>query len=102
MPRIEQVLIGKPWGMADDDYERRLFLARNEIEDIAAADKIHNFYIPSFSHRMIIYKGLLVSSSLEKFYPRSLESRLRDGDLCLPPALQHEHLPRSRSRSPCA
>ncbi len=69
MPRIEQVLIGKPWGMADDDYERRLFLARNEIEDIAAADNIHNFYIPSFSHRTIIYKGLLVSSSLEKFYP---------------------------------
>src|SRR5690606_38111694 len=24
MPRIEQVLVGKPWGMADDDYERRL------------------------------------------------------------------------------
>jgi glutamate synthase (NADPH/NADH) large chain/glutamate synthase (ferredoxin) len=69
MPRIEQVLIGKPWGMADDDYERRLFLARNEIEDQAAAAGITNFYIPSFSHRTIVYKGLLVSSSLEKFYP---------------------------------
>ncbi len=69
MPRIEQVLIGKPWGMADDDYERRLFLARNEIEDAAAADGIRNFYIPSFSHRTIVYKGLLVSASLEKFYP---------------------------------
>jgi glutamate synthase domain-containing protein 2/glutamate synthase domain-containing protein 1/glutamate synthase domain-containing protein 3 len=69
MPRIEHVLIGKPWGMADDDYERRLFLARNEIEDTAAADKIGNFYIPSFSHRVIVYKGLLVSASLEKFYP---------------------------------
>jgi len=69
LPRIEQVLIGKPWGMADDDYERRLFLARNEIEDVAAADGIKNFYIPSFSHRTIVYKGLLVSASLEKFYP---------------------------------
>ncbi len=69
LPRIEQVLIGKPWGMADDDYERRLFLARNEIEDAAAADGIKNFYIPSFSHRTIVYKGLLVSASLEKFYP---------------------------------
>jgi len=68
MPRIEHVLIGRPWGMADDDYERRLFLARNEIEDAAAADKIRNFYIPSFSHRTIVYKGLLVSASLEKFY----------------------------------
>ncbi len=69
MPRIEHVLVGRPWGMADDDYERRLFLARNEIEDMAAADKIRNFYIPSFSHRTIVYKGLLVSASLEKFYP---------------------------------
>ncbi len=68
LPRIEQVLIGRPWGMADDDYERRLFLARNEIEDAAAAAGIRNFYIPSFSHRTIVYKGLLVSSSLEKFY----------------------------------
>jgi len=69
LPRIEHALIGRPWGMTDGDYERRLFLARNEIEDTAAADGIKNFYIPSFSHRMIVYKGLLVSSSLEKFYP---------------------------------
>ncbi|HEY5793230.1 MAG TPA: glutamate synthase subunit alpha, partial [Chthoniobacterales bacterium] len=68
MPRIEQVLIGKPWGMAADDYERRLFLARNEIEDRAAADNIRNFYIPSFSHRTLVYKGLLISASLDKFY----------------------------------
>jgi len=71
LPDIEQVLVGRPWGMADDDYERRLFLARNEIEKRAAADKIEGFYIPSFSHRLIVYKGLLVSSSLEKFFPTS-------------------------------
>ncbi|GAB4172828.1 MAG: glutamate synthase large subunit [Terrimicrobiaceae bacterium] len=75
MPRIEQVLVAKPEGISADDYERRLFLARNEIEDRAAADSIKNFYIPSFSHRTIVYKGLLVSASLEKFYPD-----LRDPD----------------------
>ncbi|MBX9741947.1 MAG: glutamate synthase large subunit [Chthoniobacterales bacterium] len=68
LPAIEQVLIGRPEGMLDDDYERRLFLARNEIEDRAAADKIEDFYIPSFSHRMLVYKGLMVSTSLEKFF----------------------------------
>ena len=31
MPRIEQVLIGRPADMDDDEYERQLFLARNEI-----------------------------------------------------------------------
>jgi glutamate synthase (NADPH/NADH) large chain/glutamate synthase (ferredoxin) len=68
LPRIEQVLIGRPHGLGDDDYERILFLARNEIEKRAADDQIRHFYIPSFSHRVINYKGLLVSPSLEKFY----------------------------------
>jgi glutamate synthase (NADPH/NADH) large chain/glutamate synthase (ferredoxin) len=69
MPTVQQVLMGRPEGMEDDDFERRLFLARNEIEDRAAQDKIDEFYIPSFSHRTIVYKGLLVAASLEKFYP---------------------------------
>lgn len=69
LPDIEQVLVGKVDGMTSDEFERRLFLARNEIEKRVAADKIEDFYIPSLSHRLIIYKGLLVSSSLEKFFP---------------------------------
>jgi glutamate synthase domain-containing protein 2/glutamate synthase domain-containing protein 1/glutamate synthase domain-containing protein 3 len=69
LPHIEQVLIARPHGMTDDDYERRLFLARNEIENRAEADKIKHFYIPSFSHRVLIYKGLLVSPALQKFFP---------------------------------
>ena len=75
LPRIEQVLIGRPHGVADEDYERRLFLARNEIEKRAAEDGIKHFYIPSFSHRLIIYKGLLVSPSLQKFYKDLQDSR---------------------------
>src|ERR1700724_722032 len=68
MPRIEQVLIGRGAGMSDEEYERRLFLARNEIEKRAQLDNIRNFYISSFSHRVVIYKGLLTAVSLEKFY----------------------------------
>jgi glutamate synthase domain-containing protein 2/glutamate synthase domain-containing protein 1/glutamate synthase domain-containing protein 3 len=68
MPRIEQVLIGRPWGMSSDDYERRLYIARKEIEKLAADAQIRHFYIPSFSHRTIVYKGLLVSPSLDRFY----------------------------------
>jgi len=74
LPRMEQVLIGRPSGMSDDEYERRLFLARNEIEKRTAADKIRHFYITSFSSRLISYKGLLLSPSLEKFY-KDLQSR---------------------------
>ncbi len=68
MPRIEQVLIGRPADLGDDEYERRLFLARNEIEKRAALDGIRNFYIVSLSHRVLIYKGLMTAHSLEKFY----------------------------------
>ncbi|HEY0789591.1 MAG TPA: glutamate synthase large subunit [Chthoniobacterales bacterium] len=68
MPRIEQVLIGRPAGMNEDEYERRLFLARNEIEKRAQLDHIRNFYVSSLSHRIIVYKGLMTSHSLEKFY----------------------------------
>ncbi len=82
MPRLEQALIGRPWGLSDDDYERRLFLSRNEIEKRAADDKIKHFYFSSFSSRVIIYKGLLVSPSLEKFYV-DLASREYETALCV-------------------
>ena len=82
MPRIEQVLIGRPAGMSDDEYERRLFLARNEIEARANLDKIKNFYIASFSHRVIVYKGLLTAVSLEKFY-RDLANPEYETAICL-------------------
>jgi len=68
MPRIEQALVGRPWGMGAEDYERSLFLSRNEIEKKASVAGIKHFYIPSFSHRTISYKGLLTSPTLDKFY----------------------------------
>jgi glutamate synthase domain-containing protein 2/glutamate synthase domain-containing protein 1/glutamate synthase domain-containing protein 3 len=82
MPRIEQVLIGRPAGMSDDEYERRLFLARNEIEKRAQLDRIKNFYITSFSHRVIVYKGLLTAVSFEKFY-RDLSSAEYETAICV-------------------
>jgi len=68
LPRMEQVLVGKPEGISAEDFERRMFLCRNEIEKRAAEDKIRHFYIPSFSSKIINYKGLLISPSLQKFY----------------------------------
>ena len=68
LPRMEQALIGKPEGINAEEFERRLFLCRNEIEKRAAHDKIRHFYIPSFSSKVINYKGLLISPSLQKFY----------------------------------
>ena len=69
-PSIEQVLVGRPdsSAMSDDEFERKLFLCRNQIEDQAESEGIKNFYIPSFSSRTIVYKGLLAAPTLERFY----------------------------------
>ncbi len=68
LPVMYHVLIKRKDGMDADAFERALFLARNEIEKRVAEDDIRGFYIPSFSHRCIVYKGLLLSTSLAHFY----------------------------------
>src|SRR5471032_2760011 len=69
-PDIEQILVGRPdpTQMSDDEFERKLFLVRNQIEDQAESQGIKDFYIPSFSSRSIVYKGLLAAPTLERFY----------------------------------
>jgi len=67
-PWIEQVLVGRPRGMSNLDYSRRLFLARKEMERRATAEDIQGFYLPSFSNRILVYKGLLVAHQLPTFY----------------------------------
>ena len=69
-PDMEQVLIGKPADsvVSPEEYEQLLYLCRSEIEYRIAKAGIKNFYIPSFSSRTIVYKGLVASPQLEKFY----------------------------------
>ena len=54
--------------MSGEQYERRLFLARKEAEARAKAAGITDFYVPSMSHRTIVYKGLFVAPQLPAFY----------------------------------
>jgi glutamate synthase domain-containing protein 1 len=82
LPKIEHVLVARPGGLSDEEYERVLFLVRNEIEHLALKDNLKHFYIPSFSSRTISYKGLFVSPSLEKFY-KDLQSPDYETAICL-------------------
>ncbi len=82
LPRIEHVLIGRSSELADDEFERLLFLCRNEIEKMAMEDGLKHFYVPSFSAHMISYKGLFVSPSLEKYY-KDLQSPDYETSICL-------------------
>jgi len=68
MPHIMHLLMERPKDMDDGPYERALFLARREIELKGRQQGMAEFYIPSMSHRTIIYKALLIATALEKFY----------------------------------
>ena len=69
-PRIEQLLVARPDAkkLTDDAFELSLFLARNEIEHRCAAARTPPFYIPSFSSRLLVYKGMLTGTQLKSFY----------------------------------
>ncbi len=71
-PQIEHTLVARPANIAaGDDFERTLYLARKEIERRALAGQSQGsslLYVPSFSARTIVYKGLFVSPQLAPFY----------------------------------
>ena len=72
MPTIKQAFLGRPDQVASGDaFERCLYLTRRAIEKRAAAEpalagKI--FYVCSMSSRTIVYKGMLVSTQMRRFY----------------------------------
>jgi glutamate synthase (NADPH/NADH) large chain/glutamate synthase (ferredoxin) len=67
-PEIQQALIGKPPGIEGEKFERLLYLARKVIESEAKRRGLKDLYVPSFSHRTVVYKALVVAPQLERFY----------------------------------
>ncbi len=99
MPRIRQVFISEPLtgftrltGLSESsntvnpvnpvekDFERRLYVIRRQIEKATK-----NTYVCSCSSRTIVYKGLLLATQIEKFYPD-----LSDPDFVSPFAIVHQ------------
>ena len=74
LPQIEQVFIGGE-GLTDPDFAIKLFVARRRSSVANAADTDH--YICSFSHKTIIYKGLMMPADLQQFYPDLGDERLQ-------------------------
>ncbi|MCH8065568.1 MAG: glutamate synthase large subunit [Chloroflexi bacterium] len=67
-PRIEQLLVGRRPGLADDDFERALLVVRKDVERWAVREQVEGIYVASLSHRTVVYKGLLVAHQLSSFY----------------------------------
>ena len=64
MPRICQCFVKRPADCAQGlDFDRKLYVARRTFEQSNI-----NTYIPSFSSRTIVYKGMFLVGQLRQFY----------------------------------
>jgi glutamate synthase (NADPH/NADH) large chain len=86
MPVIKQVFVGAGRGQLDRDaFERKLYIIRKSLGHAIRALGLQNareFYVPSFSHRTIVYKGMLLAEQVGKFYTDLSDKRFTSA-LCL-------------------
>ena len=90
MPVIRQAIIGRgPTTPNQDAFERKLLALRKQAQNplAALADKhglpgLRQLYIPSFSSRTLVYKGLLLAGQVGSFY-RDLQDPLCTSALAL-------------------
>ena len=76
MPVIQMAVIARGETCADQDaFERKLLVIRKQVQNPLAklAEKhdmpgLVDLYVPSFSSRTIVYKGLLLATQVQSFY----------------------------------
>src|SRR5262249_47907855 len=89
MPVVRQAIIG--WGkkiVDQDGFERKILALRKQTQNpLAELEVKHNlpgltqFYMPSFSSRTVVYKGLLLAPQVESFY-EDLRNPLTESAMC--------------------
>ncbi|MSR77667.1 MAG: glutamate synthase large subunit [Candidatus Omnitrophica bacterium] len=71
-PFVRQIFIGRSSKIQEDmAFERKLYVIRRRVENAVRYSGMKGgeyFYVPSLSHRTIIYKGMLMSEQVESFY----------------------------------
>jgi len=75
-PFVRQVFVKRSAALKDVmAFERKLFVIRCRASH--ELKKNHpQFYAPSFSHRTVIYKGMLMSEQVDEFYPDLADARV--------------------------
>lgn len=90
-PIMRQVLVQRPAGLVGSGhelvlaYERALYLCRKRIERRLREADLGRIYLPSFSSRTLVYKGLMMGDALDSFY-----RDLADPDYATAIAVFHE------------
>jgi glutamate synthase (NADPH/NADH) large chain len=79
-PCIRQILVGRGNNCSDQDsFERKLFVIRKQIDNTIRNLKLDEgkmFYIPSFSSRTLVYKGMLLADQVGVFYRDLTDERM--------------------------
>jgi len=85
-PQMRQVFVGRGSELSDPlAFERKLYVIRKRSENAirySSEPGAKRFYISSFSHRTLIYKGLLMPEQVDKYYP-DLKDPLMESALAL-------------------
>ncbi|MCB2065305.1 MAG: glutamate synthase subunit alpha, partial [Erythrobacter sp.] len=76
MPVMRQLFVGRGDNCADQDaFERKLIVIRKQTQNPLAElavkhdlPQLTDLYIPSFSSRTVVYKGLLLATQVGSFY----------------------------------
>src|SRR5438067_3298218 len=74
MPWIAQAIVAASPDVADQDaFERKILTIRKQVLNTVGAlaerlPAIRDLYMPSFSTRTVVYKGLLLAPQVESFY----------------------------------
>ena len=93
MPGIYQAIILRDPSISDQNtFERKLLTIRKQTLNSARSEQglLSDLYIPSFSSRTIVYKGLLLARQVGTFYR----------DLSNPPKVFNQHFPFMAFSSP--
>ena len=72
-PAIRQFFVSFPEGferLSQDALERKVFVVRRRLEK-----ELLDVYLPSFSSRTIVYKGLMLATQIEAFYKDLADER---------------------------
>lgn len=69
MPQIKQAMISAPSSLGVENFERKLYVTRRNIEKkVLPMEGFDTFHISSLSSKTIVYKGLFVAPQLSTFY----------------------------------
>ncbi len=90
MPVLKMAIVGRGPKISDQDaFERKILAIRKQTQNpLVDLEKKHKLpglsqlYMPSFSTRTVVYKGLLLAPQVESFYA-DLRNPLTESALCL-------------------